>query len=213
EPNRRPIQQSTQFSRSEHVPAAVGRYRPDRCARHHHRYGRMAVPHSTWCTKMINSVPTDTESVLRATDVDFVRQGTYLLHDVSLRVEQGQHWALLGANGAGKSTLLSLLGAVAHPTRGSVEVLGHTLGRVDMRELRSYVGHVNPRHPLQSPLPLRDVVLTGLTNTTEPVPRWSPSTDEMARAEHLINTLGMATKRDAPWPTLSQGERGRALVA
>jgi len=162
---------------------------------------------------MIDSVPTDTESVLRATDVDFVRQGTYLLREVSLTVEQGQHWALLGANGAGKSTLLSLLGAVAHPTRGSVEVLGHTLGRVDMRELRSYVGHVNPRHPLQSPLPLRDVVLTGLTNTTEPVPRWSPSTDEVARAEHLINTLGMATKRDAPWPTLSQGERGRALVA
>lgn len=162
---------------------------------------------------MINSVPTDTESVLRATDVDFVRQGTYLLHDVSLRVEQGQHWALLGANGAGKSTLLSLLGAVAHPTRGSVEVLGHTLGRVDMRELRSYVGHVNPRHPLQSPLRVRDVVLTGLTNTTEPIPGWSPSTDDVERATQLINTLGMAAKQDASWPTLSQGERGRALIA
>src|SRR5699024_6004788 len=82
-----------------------------------------------------------------------------------------------------------------------------------MRELRSYVGHVNPRHPLQSPLRVRDVVLTGLTNTTEPIPRWSPTDDDVARAEDLINTLGMATKRDAPWPTLSQGERGRALVA
>jgi len=162
---------------------------------------------------VVNSVPTDTESVLRATDVDFVRQGTYLLHDVSLRVEQGQHWALLGANGAGKSTLLSLLGAVAHPTRGSVEVLGHTLGRVDMRELRSYVGHVNPRHPLQSPLRVRDVVLTGLTNTTEPIPGRSPSTDDVERAVQLINTLGMAAKQDASWPTLSQGERGRALIA
>lgn len=162
---------------------------------------------------MINSVPADTACVLRATDVDFVRNGSYLLREVSLRVEQGQHWALLGANGAGKSTLLSLLGAVAHPTHGSVEVLGHTLGRVDMRELRSYVGHVNPRHPLQSPLRVRDVVLTGLTNTTEPIPRWSPSADDVDRAEQLISTLGMAAKQDAYWSTLSQGERGRALIA
>lgn len=162
---------------------------------------------------MVNSVPADTESVLRATDVDFVRQGTYLLREVSLTVDRGQHWALLGANGAGKSTLLSLFGAVAHPTHGSVAVLGHTLGRVDMRELRSYVGHVNPRHSPQAPLRVRDVVLTGLTNTTEPVPRWSPSTDDVERAEHLIGTLGMAAKQDAAWPTLSQGERGRALIA
>ena len=162
---------------------------------------------------MTDSRPADTVPVLRAADVDLVRQGTYLLHDVSLTVAQGQHWALLGANGAGKSTLLSLLGAVTHPTRGTVEVLGHTLGRVDMRELRSYVGHVNPRHPLQSPLRVRDVVLTGLTNTTEPIPRWSPTDDDVARAEDLISTLGMATKREAAWSTLSQGERGRALIA
>src|SRR5699024_12259143 len=123
------------------------------------------------------------------------------------------HWGLLGANGAGRSTLLSRLGAVTPPTRGSVEVLGPAPGRVDMRERRSYVGHVTPRHPLQSPLRVRDVVLTGLTNTTEPIPRWSPSTDDIERATQLINTLGMAAKQDASWPTLSQGERGRALIA
>jgi iron complex transport system ATP-binding protein len=157
--------------------------------------------------------PADTGPVLQVRDVDLVREGTHLLRSVSITVQRGEHWALLGANGAGKSTLLGLLGAVTHPTRGEVHVLGRRLGRVDVRELRSYLGHVNPRHPLQSPLTLRQVVLTGLTGTTEPVPRHVPSAEEHAEADRLIDLLGVGSRREARWPTLSQGERGRALIA
>jgi iron complex transport system ATP-binding protein len=159
------------------------------------------------------ALPLDTAAVLRVDDVDVVRDGSYLLRSISLTVRRGEHWALLGANGAGKSTLLGLLGAVTHPTRGSVEVLGHRLGRVDMRELRAYLGHVNPRHPLQAPLRVRDVVLTGLTNTTELVPRWAPLPEQQERADRLIGTLGLHSRSEARWPILSQGERGRALIA
>ncbi|NIH82164.1 ABC transporter ATP-binding protein [Amycolatopsis viridis] len=151
--------------------------------------------------------------VLQVSDVDLVRDGRYLLRSISLTVREGEHWALLGANGAGKSTLLGLLGAVTHPTRGTVDVLGHRLGRVDLRKLRSFLGHVNPRHPLRSPLTVFEVVLTGLTNTTELVPRWQPAAVERDRAEGLIGMLGLTAQRDARWPTLSQGERGRALIA
>ncbi|GAB3565141.1 ATP-binding cassette domain-containing protein [Amycolatopsis endophytica] len=152
-------------------------------------------------------------TVLQVSDVDLVRDGRYLLQSISLTVREGEHWALLGANGAGKSTLLGLLGAMTHPTRGTVDVLGHRLGRVDMRKLRSFLGHINPRHPLRTPLSVFEVVLTGLTNTTELVPRWQPTVEERERAERLIRMLGLAGKRESRWPTLSQGERGRALIA
>ncbi|MEU1085507.1 ATP-binding cassette domain-containing protein [Streptomyces sp. NPDC005892] len=142
-----------------------------------------------------------------------VRDGRAILDTVSLTVRQGEHWALLGANGAGKSTLLGLLGAVTHPSRGTVRVLGRTLGRVDLRELRTLLGHVNPRHPLQSSLTVRQVTLTGLTNSVMPLPRWSPSADERARADGLLAMLGMGGKEDSRWPALSQGERGRTLIA
>ncbi|MFC5827475.1 ABC transporter ATP-binding protein [Nonomuraea insulae] len=159
------------------------------------------------------SRPADTGPVLRADSVDFVRDGRHLLREISLTVHPGEHWALLGANGAGKSTLLGLLGAVTHPSRGSVEVLGRTMGRVDVRELRSYLGHINPRHTPDGPLRVRDVVLTGLTNTAAVVPRWTPAEQEAERADGLIAMLGMSHRADATWPTLSQGERGRALIA
>lgn len=157
--------------------------------------------------------PAGPAAVLRVHRADVVREGRTILHEVTLTVRAGEHWALLGPNGAGKSTLLGLLGATTHPTRGTVEVLGRTLGRADLRDLRRHVGHVNPRHPLRSALPVRDVVLTGLTNTVERVPRWTPTAEEAERAERLIALLGLAPRRDAPWPVLSQGERGRTLIA
>lgn len=153
------------------------------------------------------------ERLLTVTDVDFVRQGRAILSSISLAVDRGQHWALIGANGAGKSTLLSLLGAVQHPTNGSVDVMGRRLGRVDLRELRSIIGHVNPRHEVRSPLTVREVVATGVTGTQELMMRWEPTAADLDRIDELIELMGMTARRDARWPNLSQGERGRALIA
>lgn len=155
----------------------------------------------------------DSTPVLRADHVDLVRNGRYLLTDASVRIEEGQHWVLLGANGAGKSTLLSLLGAFVHPTHGEVHVLGHRLGRVDMRELRTHIGHVDPRLRVEPSLTLFETVLTGLTNTPDLIPRWSATDSEKAHAAVLIASLGVEHRSESPWYTLSQGERGRALIA
>ncbi|MFF6990452.1 ATP-binding cassette domain-containing protein [Streptomyces sp. NPDC010273] len=86
-------------------------------------------------------------------------------------------------------------------------------GRVDVRELRSYVGHVDPLHPLAEPLRVPDVVLTGLTNSVAPLPRWRPTPDQEARAARLIDTMGLTELSDARRPTLTQGQRGRTLIA
>lgn len=145
-------------------------------------------------------------------DVTFTRAGSKLLEGIDLVVERGEHWALIGPNGAGKTTLLNLFGAVAFPTSGEVHVLGNKLGRVDLRELRRSIGHVNPRHQLGSNLSVEQVVLTGETGTTETLPRWEPSDEVRERAHLLMKTMGIDV--DGPhWHTMSQGERGRTLIA
>lgn len=151
--------------------------------------------------------------VLELRDVTYRRDGSEIIHGVSFTVRAGEHWAMLGPNGAGKSTLLGFCGAVTHPTSGTVRVLGGQLGRVELQELRRAIGHVNPRHPLRSPLTVRDVVLTGLTGTVEPAPRWRPTPRQAGVAEDLIAVLGLGGKAAARWNVLSQGERGRALIA
>lgn len=151
--------------------------------------------------------------ILRLRNVDVVRGSRQILTDINLTVNPGEHWALIGPNGAGKSTILSMCGAERHPTRGTVHVLGHQMGRVEIRRLRESIGHVNPRHPLRSALTARQVVLTGATGTTELMPRWEPSRDLRERADRLIDMLGLHALREATWPTMSQGERGRTLIA
>jgi iron complex transport system ATP-binding protein len=151
--------------------------------------------------------------VLELRDVTYRRDASEIIRGVSLTVRAGEHWAMIGPNGAGKSTLLGFCGAVTHPTSGTVRVLGEQLGRVELQALRRAIGHVNPRHPLRSPLPVRDIVLTGLTGTIETAPRWRPTAEEAARADDLIESLGLGGKAASRWNVLSQGERGRVLIA
>jgi iron complex transport system ATP-binding protein len=153
------------------------------------------------------------EPVLELEDVTFRRGDREIISGVSLCVREGEHWALLGANGAGKSTLMGLCGAVTHPSSGSVRVLGELLGRVELQALRRSIGHVNPRHQILSALTIRQVVLTGLTGSNELPARWEPTPAQLARAADLLEDLGLAGKAASRWPTLSQGERGRALIA
>jgi len=158
-------------------------------------------------------MPAAARPVVELTDVTFRREQTEILRGVTFTVREGEHWALLGPNGSGKSTILGLCGAVTHPTSGTVQVLGRQLGRVELQALRRTIGHVNPRHPLRSPLTVREVVLTGITGSLEIPPRWQPGPAESSRAESLIGAFGLAGKAGDRWPTLSQGERGRALIA
>src|SRR6516162_10059666 len=157
--------------------------------------------------------PADPQTVLRLAGVDLVRGDRLLLDRVSVTVRAGEHWALLGPNGAGKSTLLRIMATYAHPTRGEVHILGHRLGRVNVFGLRPWIGQVSPDHPVAPARMVRHVVLTGATGTLELVPRWAPSPAERSRAAELIDLMGLSVLAGARWSTLSQGERGRTLIA
>lgn len=157
--------------------------------------------------------PTDNDPVLRVDNVSVVRQGRALVEQIGVEVQAGEQWALIGPNGAGKSTLLALCGARLHPTSGTVHVLGHRLGRVDMRELRTHIGHVDPRSRIEPDLTARQAILTGLVAASDLPRRWEPTTADTELADELIGTLGLATRTDTSWSVLSQGERGRVLIA
>ncbi len=61
--------------------------------------------------------PTASLTVLALSDVALRRDGRALLRGIDWRVEQGQHWILLGANGSGKTSLVRIASLVEHPSR------------------------------------------------------------------------------------------------
>jgi len=60
--------------------------------------------------------------------------GERALNGVSLRVEAGSSYALMGPNGGGKSTLFRLLTTLARPTEGSVKIFGTAVDNLATRK-------------------------------------------------------------------------------
>lgn len=138
--------------------------------------------------------------------------GQVILDDITWTVRSGEHWALLGANGAGKTTVLRMIGALMHPTTGSVEVLGHRLGRVDVRELRAHIGLVSSAQKVPPDAPAHTVVLTGHSGTVQPL--WRQYDAEVReRAHQLLTELEIKDLADRPYGVCSGGQRARVLVA
>ncbi|WP_406357202.1 ATP-binding cassette domain-containing protein [Streptomyces sp. NBC_01635] len=138
--------------------------------------------------------------------------GQVILDRVDWTIRAGEHWALLGPNGAGKTSMLRLVGALMHPTSGSVDVLGHRIGRVDLRELRTRIGFVSPGQEVPRDATVHAVVLTGATGTVQPLWReYGPATRE--RAHELLGELGCKDLADRPYGVCSGGQRARVLIA
>jgi len=77
-----------------------------------------------------DAVDLPAEGALEADDVSFsYLPGVEVLHGIDLRVEAGEHIALVGATGAGKSTLAKLLARLYDPAAGAVR-----FGGVDLRD-------------------------------------------------------------------------------
>lgn len=137
-----------------------------------------------------------------------------LLAGVTWRVQAGEHWVVLGPNGAGKSTLLHLAGGVSHPSEGTVHVLGHRIGRVDLRTLRERIGHVDAASArgLRRGLDGCGVVLSGAFGSLAPQRRrLTPQLHERARA--LLELTGSEALGARAFDDCSQGERQRLLLA
>ena len=139
-------------------------------------------------------------------------QGAQILKGIDWCVLPGERWVLIGPNGSGKSTLLSLAGALRHPSRGRVSVLGGTLGRVDMPALRCHIGFVDSGGTTLDWLTAEEVVLTGIGSTLRPL-WWTYSSEDSARARELLALLGCADLAGRENSTCSQGELGRIRIA
>ena len=102
--------------------------------------------------------------ILALRDVVVVRDGRTILDDISWSVDSDQRWVVLGRNGCGKTTIVQLASLYLHPTSGAVEVLGQTLGRMDVRAMRRRIGLASAAlsNQLRPQLRAADVVVTAV---------------------------------------------------
>lgn len=134
-----------------------------------------------------------------------------VLRGVDLEVCQGEVLSIVGASGAGKTTLLQILGTLDRPDSGIVEYNGTNVFNLGSKQLAQFrnknIGFVFQFHQL---LP----EFTMLENVAMPAMIGGERrSDAFARANELIEYLGLSGRADHRPSQLSGGERQRAAVA
>ena len=142
----------------------------------------------------------------------FPAQGdnVHAVNDVSLTIEDGQIFGIVGFSGAGKSTLVRLINMLETPTSGKVVVNGVELSSLKGRKLdkeRRKIGMIFQQFNLFA-------TRTVLENVAYPLKGTGMSRANIQeKAERLLKYVGLLEKRDAYPSQLSGGQKQRVAIA
>jgi len=125
------------------------------------------------------------------------------LRGVSAEFPSGKLYVVLGDNGAGKTTLLRIVAGLAHPTRGTVSVLGSN----EIKAVRAQIGYM--AHPS-----LLYDEMSGLENLRYFAELYEISAGDVdRRCREAITSVKLDPDLDRPIGQYSQGMRQRMSLA
>lgn len=154
-------------------------------------------------------------NVVRLKDItrnfDQGEQVVEVLKGISFTVERGEFVAVQGASGSGKSTLLQILGLLDRPTAGVYELEGLDVARLDDDALSALradtTGFVFQNFYLIPYATAREnVMLPGMYSKR-------PPKEPHARAEYLLESVGLGDRMDFLPARLSGGQQQRVALA
>ena len=134
-----------------------------------------------------------------------------VLRDVSLTVEAGAIYGIIGMSGAGKSTMLRLIGLLDTPTSGTITVEGRDLGSLAGKEKIDYykmVGTVFQGYNLLMQKTVAQNVIFPLT-----LSRGYDKAAARKRVAELLELTGLTEKADVYPSQLSGGQKQRVAIA
>ena len=147
--------------------------------------------------------------VLESVSKSFDREATFALRDVSLTIEQGETFILLGSSGSGKTTILRLISRLIEPTSGTITLDGRDLLSYGETELRRNMGYVFQGIGLFPHMTIAQNVGIGLRliGVAAPV--------RIAKARELLDLVGLEPDAfmDRFPGELSGGQQQRVAVA
>ena len=134
----------------------------------------------------------------------------HALRELSLTVEKGDIFGVIGFSGAGKSTLLRMVNALETPTAGQVLVQGQNLAQLSPAELRKTRKEIAMVFQQFNLLDSRTV----FDNVAMPLKlNHVPKAEIAERVEELLKFVELFDKRNAYPQKLSGGQKQRVGIA
>ena len=134
----------------------------------------------------------------------------HALEDISLDIQKGEIFGIIGLSGAGKSTLVRCMNLLERPTSGTVIVDGKDMTALSEKELRLARRNVTMIFQSFNLLMQRTV----LKNVCFPMElSGTPAAQARKRALELLDLVGLREKADAYPSQLSGGQKQRVAIA
>ena len=132
------------------------------------------------------------------------------MNDVSLEIEKGEIFGIIGFSGAGKSTLVRCINLLERPTEGSVRIDGKELTRMPAKELRQARRKIGMIFQHFNLMPSRTI----FGNVAYPLKGSGLRKDQIAeKVRKLLDLVGIADKENAYPSQLSGGQKQRVAIA
>ena len=152
--------------------------------------------------------------ILQAEKVSYSYYGRIpALSDLSLAINGGERYAIIGSNGSGKSTLLQMLNGLIHPSSGRVLFRDREVTEKSLRDkefnrfFRGRVGFVFQDSDVQLFSPtVMDELMFG------PIQLGLAEEEAVDRSNETMRMLGIEGLRDRPSYMLSGGEKKRVAI-
>ena len=136
--------------------------------------------------------------------------GVHAVRDVSLEIEDGEIFGIIGFSGAGKSTLVRCINLLERPTSATVTVDGQELTSLSERELRQARKKISMIFQSFNLLMQR----TCLKNVCFPMELSGvPRAQAEKKAQELLELVGLKEKANAYPSQLSGGQKQRVAIA
>jgi len=155
-------------------------------------------------------------ALLELQNIQVMRGTKIVLDDFNLRIESGEHVAILGPNGCGKSTLIKTITRELYPVSrpgSQITILGEESWNVF--ELRSLLGIVS--NDLMAwctgEAVGREVVLSGFFSSNDVYPNHLTTPEQIEKAESTLADLHIPHLAGRPVGEMSSGEARRVLIA
>lgn len=150
-------------------------------------------------------------NIVRLKDLRFSYGPKEVLRGVSLDVEAGHFYGLVGPNGSGKTTLLDLILGAKRPLSGSVLIGGKEAGSYNRRELARELALVPQEYHINFSFTVEEIILMGRHPYRGRLS--SPSVLDRKIAEEVMEKLELAPFRYRFITQLSGGEKQRVIFA
>ena len=130
---------------------------------------------------------------------------------VTLFLNPGEIFSLIGPNGTGKSTLIRCIGGLLSAQTGEVFIEGVKISGMKSSHTARVIGYVPQNHPPSFPFPVREVVVMGRAPHLGIFS--SPTAHDMDIAEKAMESVGIYHLADRPSTAISGGEWQLVLIA